>query len=97
MKYWEGIMNWPIDKGWLCETCGSSAVLVWGLVNGQCRCSKCHTQYSMRVDDKILSTPYNMLKKKYKAAAKTGYAKYRKPISKFVDEEWAALLAEVDP
>lgn len=91
MEYWKGVMNWPIDPNWECETCGRSPNIImggltWGFVNGVCRCNHCHTEYSMRDGDTILTTPVSRLKPEYKEPMKLGYAKYKLPIAELTDE-----------
>lgn len=92
MNYWRGIVDWPIKKDWKCETCGSKSFLIWGLVHGQCRCNICHTQYMMRNKDEAVDVPISRLKDEYKSPARKGYEEYKKPISKFTDDEWDKLL-----
>lgn len=86
MEYWQGIMNWPIDKGWKCETCGANVGLEWGFVNGECRCNDCHTQYTMRDGKEIRTTPRSMLKEEYKQPIKQAYAKYQVPHNEMTDD-----------
>ena len=88
MNYWQGIMNWPLTKDWKCETCGEYHGLQWGMVNGECRCINCQTQYMMRDDEKILTTPLCLLKPEYKLPAKLAFTKYHKPIDDLTDDEW---------
>ena len=96
MKYWQGYMDWPLDKDWKCETCGEQS-LIWGLVHAQCRCTNCHTQYRMRDDeDKVVNVPICQLKPEYKEPAKRAYSKYKLPIDKLSDEQWYNTFAEVN-
>jgi len=85
MQYWQGRMDWSLDKDWVCETCGHNAGLEWGLVNGECRCNNCHTQYMMRVGKTILTIPRCMLKEEYKQPIKQAYAKYQIPWDEMTD------------
>ena len=89
MEYWRGQMNWPIDKGWKCQTCEQNEGLEWGLVHAQCRCNVCHTEYYMRADDEertLLTTPKCMLKDDYKAPVKQVWDKYHVTMSEMTDE-----------
>ena len=95
MDYWRGCMNWPVVKGWTCNTCGSNAgYLVWGIVHGVCRCDTCHTQYKMRnlETGDITDTPIILLKPEYVIPAKAAWETYRKPISELTDTEWDRFL-----
>ena len=88
MEYWEGQMNWPLDKDWVCLTCGQNGGLEWGIVHAQCRCYICHTEYSMRADDEkrtILTTPKCRLKNEYREPIKKAYAKYQVTINEMTD------------
>lgn len=85
MEYWTGIMNAPLDGDWKCATCGDR-YLIWGLVNGQCRCETCHTEYMMRNGDKYVTTPILMLKEEYRQPIKQVWDKYHVPISQMTDE-----------
>lgn len=87
IEYWSGKMNWPLEEGWKCETCGHTD-FTWGLIHGVCRCDQCHTQYYMRIDSKDIALPICLLKEKYKEPAKKGWILYHKPISEWTDEEW---------
>lgn len=63
MSYWRGAVNWPVVKGWRCETCGEdSSWLVWGLPNGEYRCDRCHHAYTMRQNNDILTTPLSLVR-----------------------------------
>ena len=95
--YWKGVMSWPIDTDWKCETCGQEfsilfGGLTWGLANGVCRCDKCHTQYKMRDSDIIVTTPACLLKDEYKDPAKALWGKYQIPISEFTDSDWDGAI-----
>jgi len=79
-------MNWEIDKGWVCETCGKNEGLEWGLVNGECRCNVCHAQYMMRDGEVIRTIPRSTLKDEYKGPIKNAYNKYRIPWDEITDE-----------
>ena len=92
MDYWRGWMNWPVDIGWQCETCGYQG-LTWGLVHGECRCDRCHSIYTMRAqDDEIVTIPISRLKEEFKEPARFGWEQHRKPLDEFTKEEWDALL-----
>ncbi len=90
MEYWSGRMDWPLDKDWICETCGDNYGLEWGMVHAQCRCNHCHTEYSMRDTNEertILTAPRCMLKDEYKEPIKLAYAQLAKPINEITMEE----------
>jgi len=87
MEYWHGYMNAPLNKDWICPIC-SNRVLVWGFINGQCRCDICHTEFMMRDGTKVVDIPIWLIKDVYKEPAKAGYQYFKKPISEFSDEEW---------
>lgn len=94
MEYWRGQMDWPIDKNWVCETCGLNVGLEWGFVHAQCRCNECHTQYYMRDGDKertILTTPRCMIKDEYKEPVKKAYTKYHIPVDEITDDMLANI------
>ena len=92
MEYWEGYMDWPLDKDWICEICGNRSVLIWGLTHAVCRCSECHMQYTMRNDeDEVVSTPICMIKEDYRTAAIEGHKKLKIPLSEFTKEQWTEL------
>lgn len=99
MDYWEGRMDWPLAEGWVCETCGERTELTWGLVNGICRCSQCHTEYSMRDWDKEerppVTVPISRLKKEYKEVAKRLWSTLRKPVDEATDEEWEKAFTAI--
>jgi len=106
VEYWRSAMNWPVDKGWKCETCGSNVTpndsptiwptasfLIWGMIHGECRCVICHTQYMMRDRElNIVTKPINQLKPGYKAAARIGFQAWRDPINTWTDEQWDIAL-----
>ena len=90
MNYWQGFMNWPIERDWKCETCGQNVGLEWGLVHAQCRCNECHSVYYMRNDDEertLRTVPFSMLKDEYKEPMKKGYEKYGVPIDELTDDQ----------
>ena len=94
MNYWRGLMDWPLDVNWRCETCGINAGLEWGFVHAQRRCNQCHTQYTMRADDKertVVTCPISMLREEYKVPARLAFARYQKPIDQLSDSEWEAV------
>ena len=91
MKYWEGHMNWPLDLDWVCEICGKRD-LIWGLVNGQCRCNTCHAQYSMREDKSIFTRPVCKLKPEYHQAFKVLWPKLQTPVDEMTDADWDSVL-----
>jgi len=39
-------MNWPVMHGWVCPVCYHDW-LEWGFTTGQCRCKRCHVEFSM--------------------------------------------------
>jgi len=97
MNYWRGMMDWFVDKEWICETCGQNVGLEWGLVHGQCRCNDCHTQYQMRANDKdrtILTIPKCLLKEEYKIPAKQAWEKYHIPINELTGEQWDEFVTQ---
>lgn len=88
VEFWEGIMNWPLDKDWVCEICGNRG-LIWGLVHGTCRCDHCHVQYYMRdANGAIVTTPLCQLKIEYYEATKEGRKKFKTPMSTWTDKQW---------
>ena len=100
MNYWEGYMNWPIDEGWECETCGSLGYLTWGMPHAVCRCNNCHTQYSMRdfsqEDDPVVTIPISRLLDEYKLPAKYGWEIHKMQlISEWDDDMWDEALTAV--
>ena len=96
--YWYGFMDWPIDRFWVCETCGKYQGLEWGLIHSECRCEKCHTPYWMRdKDDKIVRIPISNLKPEYKNLAKIGWKKYGTPIDSWDKEKWNELRSQPSP
>ena len=88
MNYWQGYMNWPVKKGWKCETCSEYSGMTWGMPHAVCRCNVCHAQYTMRPDGDIVDVPVPMMKDEYKDAAKNGWKMYKKPISEWDDQMW---------
>ena len=94
MEYWRGLMSWPIEGDWGCPICEADTWLEWGLVNGQCRCTICHTEYMMREGDERVTTPICQLKPEYIEPAKRGYNKFKKPIDTFTDKDWNELFKE---
>lgn len=88
MNYWEGTMDWPLNKDWKCEFCGER-LLIWGIVHATCRCSKCHIHYRMRnEDDNVVDTPICNIKLEYAQAYKNIFNETRKPIDEVTDAEW---------
>ena len=97
MNFWEGVMNWPLEQDWECETCGVYAGLIWGLVHATCRCFNCHTHYRMRdKDGKIVKTPICQLKSEYKEPAKVVWQKLKKPIDQVPDKEWDECISFIE-
>ena len=98
MDYWRGYMNWPLDEGWSCETCGNR-ILIWGLIHGICRCDTCHTEYSMRDssqdDNLVVTIPICILKPEYKQHVKSGWKLFHNPISEWNDDQWEQALASI--
>jgi len=88
MDYWRGIMNLSLPEEWKCQTCETKGPLIWGIINGQCRCYNCHTQYSMRNGIVWVYEPICQLKDDYKTPARLGYEKFRIPISEWDDTRW---------
>jgi predicted ATP-dependent serine protease len=91
MNYWEGYMSWPLKEGWICETCGNRD-LEWGLINGQCRCTYCHTEYMMREDTTILDIPKSLLKEEYKIPLKKIWEKYQVEVDRVTDEQYDEFM-----
>ena len=90
MDYWRGQMDWKLDKGWHCHTCGQNQGLEWGLVHGQCRCNVCHTQYQMRADNEartVLTVPRLMIREEYKQLIKQAWEKYQTPLEEMTIED----------
>ena len=86
-------MNWPLEYGWLCNLCGSGAYLEWGLTNGHCRCSKCHTEYDMKDDNgDVVTLPIWLLKTEYINAARLAWNESGKQLDKLTREEWNYFL-----
>ena len=99
MEYFEGIMNWPLNPDWVCETCGSkqgNLGLTWGLIHSQCRCNTCHTIYWMRNDkQEIVDIPINGFKDEYKLPAKIGWKLFNHtPTSEWLDDMWDKAIEE---
>ena len=95
MEYWRGMMDWPIDKDWVCETCGQTVGLEWGMVHAECRCNSCHTLYYMRAGDKsrtILTKPLCILKEEYKEPAIKAWGKYHIPVDELTGEQWDGFM-----
>ena len=83
-------MNWPLDKDWKCEICGSRS-LTWGLYHAKCRCDKCHTNYYMRNDDSeqtVRTIPKCLIKKEFYEPAKKWWDETHKPITEADIEDW---------
>ena len=99
-EYWKCYMDWPLDKNWNCETCGTSGPLTWGLMNGRCRCDTCHTQYMMRDYSKeckpIVNMPINKLRDKYKQPAREGWKLFNSPLSEWSDAQWDQAFAKAE-
>ena len=89
MNYWYGMMDWPIEPGWVCETCGEPGWLIWGLVHADCRCDRCHTKYRMRDENRErVTTPICQLRPEFKAPAKAAWAKRQVPVDKLTPKQW---------
>ena len=91
-------MDWPLDKDWICETCGGRHGLEWGMVHAQCRCNQCHTQYSMRANDEdrtILTTPRCLLKDEYKEPLKQAWQELHIPINEITKEQLEPYMSKV--
>lgn len=99
MDYWRGMVDWPIEADWACETCGTkphfivagfaiSCGLEWGIQHGICRCSQCHTQYNMRPDGNIVTVPVNRLKDEYKEPARWAWNEWEIPNDELTDKQW---------
>lgn len=92
MNYWYGIMDWPIDGNWKCETCNEWSGLTWGIVHAECRCDKCHSIYTMRDNSKeerpLVTTPISRLKKEYQNAAPYAWEHYQIPLDDMTDTHW---------
>lgn len=69
--------------------------LTWGLANGVCRCNRCHTQYTMRVDGERVTVPVSMLKPGYQEAAKWAWNKWGQPLDELSDYKWDKAIAAV--
>lgn len=95
MSWWEGRMNWPLNKDWKCEICGEHTDLEWGMLHARCRCSQCHVQYHMKdKEDNIVSIPICMIKDEYRKPTQYGWSKFHRPIDTFTDTEWDELIRE---
>lgn len=101
MKYWQGCMNWFLDKDWVCETCGERVGLTWGMTHAECRCDKCHTIYTMRNweedGDPIVSVPICRLKYEYREPAKAGWELWHTPILEWNDAKWEEAFKAAYP
>ena len=100
MDYYGGVMTWPIDPDWQCETCGKGfspvlGGLTWGFVNGQCRCDTCHTPYMMRDGKEIRTSPRSMIKDTSKEAIKKAWDKYQLPFDE-MDESMIEEFMEAN-
>ena len=93
-------MDWPLDPNWKCETCGGNYALIWGLVHGECRCSLCHAEYTMRDWSKegnpTVTTPISKLKEEYKAPAKLAWERFHIPEDELTDEQWQECGAPME-
>ncbi len=88
MNYWEGFMDWPLDKDWKCEFCGERS-LTWGLPHAVCRCNNCHIQYKMRdTKDNVVNIPICLVKPEYGKVYKKIFKEISKPIDEITDIEW---------
>lgn len=98
MRYWKGMMKWPLDADWVCETCGEDAGLTWGLVHAHCRCNWCHTQYKMResINNDPVTVPICMLKEEYKGPARKAWEALRIPIDLLTNIQWQEFGVERD-
>ena len=106
MNYWKGMMNWPIDRDWHCETCHQELFAIagllvgsgleWGIQNGICRCTQCHTQYNMRPNGDIVTRPVIMLKSEYQEPAKWAWREWEQPISELDDDKWDEAIEAVE-
>lgn len=93
VSQWYGLMDWPVDEDWQCEVCESpSSGLVWGIINGRCRCRTCHAVYDMKMDGKPVSRPVWAVKDKYREAVLRGWKKWKRPISGWTDEMFKEML-----
>lgn len=97
MDYWQGYMNWPLSKDWVCEICGEKVWLEWGMMHAQCRCSLCHTQYRMKDDkDKMVDIPICQIKPEYYETWKKLWQNLHKPLEQITDEEWESVGMTAD-
>lgn len=95
MEYWTGIMNWPIIEGWKCQTCKEETYLIWGMINGECRCSICHTEYFMKNKDGTrIDNPRCTLKEKYVMPTQKAWEKLGIPMDEMTNEEWEEFIKE---
>ncbi len=93
MDYWEGMMDWPLDKEWKCEICDSRS-LIWGMIHAQCRCTICHAEYTMRdIEDRdiVLTIPFIMIKPEYLNQLKNYWVEKGNQLSKISDAEYAEM------
>jgi len=93
MSYWRGMMNWPVVPSWRCQTCGAEVwYLEWGLQNGECRCSQCHTKYYMRAEDgQPVMVPICLLKPEYVESAKRAWEELYIMVDEVTDSQWIEL------
>ena len=88
IDYWKGLMDWELKEGWVCEICGERS-LIWGFVNGVCRCNKCHAVYSMKDDvSNIVDTPISQIKPEYFERVKVLWKTKNKKIDEMTDEDF---------
>lgn len=96
----ENQMNWPVDRNWTCETCGSSAWwLRWGLVHGHCFCLQCGHPYSLlkNVEGgwRRTTTPRSVLRDEFVEPAKKAWDERQLRMDRLTQAEWVEF--GVDP
>jgi hypothetical protein len=111
MNQWGGMMNWPLDPTYQCVVCGHGpgerpgtelitmyilgAPLEWGIVNGHCRCTRCHAEYTLRDGDTVLTMPKSTLRDEYLKPAKWAWEQWHEPIDDLSSKQWAEAFAAV--
>lgn len=97
MDYWQGCMNWPLAKDWVCPVCGENAGLEWGVRHAQCRCNACHARFTMVEWDKpgkpVVDRPIPTIKPEYAQAEQWLWERNHRPLDEYEDADWDASFA----
>lgn len=95
MRYWRGVMDWPMKPDWLCPICGENQGLTWGFVHAECRCNRCHAVFTMRDSEGVrLREPKCLLRKEYFDVASSIWHETWTPLDQVDDETWAKFMQE---